>query len=186
MPWLQRVTQLQPHAAMLDSAVKRKTEFALRREPCRIELVSGALKIGEHAEKILPHEMRQHEAVMQRRAPAHARAVLRLAPEPRDQRAHQQLLRERHARVRRHLEGAEFDEPEPPDQPLGRVELVDADFGAMRVAGDVDQQIAQQPVDQPRARFLARLRDLRERDFEFVQRLVTRLVDARRLAGRAR
>src|SRR5882762_9164440 len=36
--------------------------------------------------------MRQHEAVVQRRAPAHARAVLRLAGEPRDQRAHQQLL----------------------------------------------------------------------------------------------
>ena len=37
---------------------------------------------------------------------------LRLAPEPGDEGAQQQLLGEAHARVRRHLEGAELDEAE--------------------------------------------------------------------------
>ena len=51
--------------------------------------------------------------------------------------------------MRRHLEGAHLQEPQPPARGVGRVQLVDAEFGAMRVAGDVDQQIAQQPVDEP-------------------------------------
>src|SRR4051812_33685894 len=114
MPWLERVAQLQPHAAMLDRAVERKTKLTLRFEPRGVERVSGAFQVREHAKKILPHEMRQHEAVMQRGAPAYAGAALWFAPEPGDQRAHQQLLGEIHARVGRHFEGAEFDQPEPP------------------------------------------------------------------------
>ena len=115
------------------------------------------------------------------------RAALRLAPEPGDQRAQQQLLREAHARIGRHLEGAELDEAEPAGRPVRREQLVDADLGAMGVAGDVDQEIAQQPVDQPRPRrfALTRRRHLRERDLELVEQVVPRLVDARRLAGRA-
>jgi len=55
------------------------------------------------------------------------------------------------------------------------------------VAGDVDQQIAEQPVDQPRPRrfAFARCRDQRQRDVQLIQQIVARLVDARRLAGRA-
>src|SRR5213083_1766370 len=109
MPRLQRMAQLQPHATMLDGAVEWEAKFALRLEPGGIELVAGALEIREHAEEILPDEMRQHEAVVQRGAPAHAGAVLRLAPEPGDQRAHEKLLSQVHTRVGRHLEGAEFD-----------------------------------------------------------------------------
>ena len=93
--------------------------------------------------------MRQHEAVVQRRAPAHETAVLRLAPEPGDERAQQQLLGEAHARIGRHFEGAEFDEAEAAGRPVGRIELVDADFRAMRIAGDVDEKIAEKPVDEP-------------------------------------
>ena len=61
----------------------------------------------------------------------------------------EQLLGEAHARVRRHLEGAELDEAEPAHGPFRRVELVDADLGAVGVAGGVDQQVAEQAVDQP-------------------------------------
>ena len=129
--------------------------------------------------------MRQHEAVVQRRAPADRRAALRLAPEPGDQRAQQQLLGETHARVGRHFERAEFDEAEPPRRAVGRIELVDADFGAMGVAGDVGQQVAEQAIDEPeRRRGLARLRQIGERDFEFVELIVARFVEPRRLAGR--
>ena len=55
----------------------------------------------------------------------------------------------------------------------------------MGVAGDVDQQIPEQPVDEPGAGVLAGLGHLRERDLQLVERLVARLVDARRLAGGA-
>jgi hypothetical protein len=45
-------------------------------------------------------------------------------------------------------------------------------------------RLRNRPVEQPRGALLARLRHLRERDLELVERLVARLVDARRLAGR--
>src|SRR5581483_9073062 len=101
------------------------TKFALCLEPGRIEAITGAREIIEHAEEILPDEMRQHEAVMQRGAPAHARALLRLAPEPRNQRAHQQLLRKAHARMGCHLESTKFDQPEPSRRRIRREQLVD-------------------------------------------------------------
>ena len=55
----------------------------------------------------------------------------------------------------------------------------------MRIAGDVDQKIAQQPIDEPgRARVLERWK-LPEGDLELVQRIVARLIDAWRLRGRS-
>ena len=115
-----------------------------------------------------------------------SRLRVRLAPEARDQRAQQQLLRQAHPRVRRHLEGAELDQAEPAGRAVRRVELVDADLGAVRVAGDVDQQVAEDAVDQPGRRIaVARIGHLREGDLQLVERVVARLVDARRLAGRA-
>ena len=129
--------------------------------------------------------MRQHEAVVQIVAPAHRRAFLRLAPEPRDQRAQQQLLRKAHARVGGHLERAELDEAEPAGRAIGRIELVDADLRAMGVAGDVGEQIAEQAVHHPQRRLVAWRRRLRERDLQLVKLIVARLVEPRRLTGRA-
>ena len=96
------------------------------------------------------------------------------------------MLGEAHARVRRHLEAAELDEAEPAGRAVGRIELVDADFRAMGVAGHVGQQVAHQPVEQPRPRRVALSgpRDLGERDLQLVKTVVARFVDARRLAGR--
>ncbi len=54
-------------------------------------------------------------------------------------------------RIGRHLEGAEFDEAKAPRGAIRRKHLVDADFGAMRIAGNVGEQIAEQPVDEPTA-----------------------------------
>ena len=108
-------------------------------------------------------------------------------PEPGDQGADQQLLGERHPRVGGHLEAAELDEAEAAGGAVGGVELVDADLGAVGVAGDVDEQVAQQAVDQPRGGGVAGAggRHLGERDLELVERVVAGLVDARGLGGRA-
>src|SRR5437868_12213892 len=70
VPRLERLTHFHPDTAVLDPAAERKAEFARRSEPLGIEGVSGIVEIGEDFGEILPTEMRQHEAVMQRRAPA--------------------------------------------------------------------------------------------------------------------
>ena len=87
--------------------------------------------------------------------------------------------------MRRHLEGAELDQTEPAGGPLRRIQLVDADLGAVGVAGDVDQQVAENAVDQPgRHRRAVGVGNLPEGELEFVELIVARLVDARRLARR--
>ena len=126
-----------------------------------------------------------------------------LLPEPRDERAQQELLGQAHARVRRHLEGAHLQQAEPAAAAVGRVELVDAELGAMRVAGGVDEQMAEEAVHEPGRDGRAPASDFRpmetgceagrrpvagpvpKRDFQFVERIVARLVHARALAGRA-
>ncbi len=144
------------------------------------------LEIRQHVGEILPDVMGQHEPVVQRGAPARQRPVERVAPQAGDERPDHELLGEAHAGVRRHLEAAELDEAEPPGRAVGRIELVDADFRPMRVAGHVGEDVAHQAVEQPwrRRLALARLRDLRQRDLELVEAVVARLVDPRRLAGR--
>ncbi len=101
VPGFERLADFQFDATMGDAAIDGKAEFPLRLEPFRLEGVAGAGKIGDDAAKILPDEMRQHETVVQAGAPAHRRASLRLAPEPGDERANEQMLGEAHARVGR-------------------------------------------------------------------------------------
>jgi hypothetical protein len=113
VPRLQGVTQLQVHAAIGNGAIKWKAKLALSMKPVRREIVPGTAKILQHAEKVLPNPVLQHESVMQGGAPADQRAALRLAPEPGDQGAQEQLLRQAYARMWRHFEGAKFDETQP-------------------------------------------------------------------------
>ena len=119
-------------------------------------------------------------------------AVQRPLPEHRDQAAHQQRLDQRHLRVRRHLEAAQLEQPEPAARGVGAVQLVDAELGAVGVAGQVGEQVPQRAVDQPRPR-LARRRRARSTSRAIsanaisisYDRLGPALVEARRLAGRA-
>ena len=152
MPGLERLAQFELDALVFDLAAEREAELGLRLVPVGAEGEAVRLQIGEHVEEVLPDVVRQHEPVVQRRAPARQRPVERIAPQPRDDRADQQLLGEAHARVRRHLEAAELDEAETAGRAVGRIELVDADFRAMGVAGHVGQDVAHQPVEQPRRR----------------------------------
>ena len=76
-------------AAMLDRPEEGKPEFELRLEPGGIERIARPAEIGENAEEILPDEMRQHETIMQGRAPAHQTALLGFLPKPRDERPQQ-------------------------------------------------------------------------------------------------
>ena len=122
-------------------------------------------------------------------------ATVGLVPEPRHERTHQQRLHHRHPMMRRHLERPQFQQPESPARRVRAVELVDAEFGAVGVAGDVGEQVSQRPIGDPRVRWgvdaCSRLAlgrqpvDLGERDFQFVQRRFAALVGARRLRGGA-
>ena len=154
VPRLDRLAQLDGHAVVAHGAEARKAELEERVEPGRLERVAEAVQVGDHVVQVGGDEMRQQQAIVQRRAPAHQLAAIGLLPEARDERAQQQHLHHAHARVRRHLEGAQLDQAEAAGRAVGRIELVDAELGPVRIAGQVDEQVAQQAVDQPGLRRL--------------------------------
>ncbi len=95
------------------------------------------------------HEVRQQVSAVQIGAVPDQRRPQRIVPEPRDQRPDQQRLHHRHLGVRRHLEAAQLQQAQPAAGGVGAVQLVDAELGAVGVAGDVGQQVPQRPVDHP-------------------------------------
>jgi hypothetical protein len=52
--------------------------------------------------------------------------------------------------VRRHFEGAQLDQTKPAAAVFGGVEFVDAELGAVGVAGRVDGEVAEEVVAEPR------------------------------------
>ena len=185
VPRLDRPTQLDLHAVENCGADARETEFGERIKPAGLEGDAVRAQIGRHVGDVLDQEVRQQVSPVQVRAVPDQRGAQRFVPEPRHQRAHQQRLHHRHAQMRRHLEAAQLQEAEPAARAVGAVELVDAELGAMGVAGDVGEQVPQRAVGHPGVRWRAWRRsqagDLGERDLEFVERLGAALVDPRRL-----
>jgi hypothetical protein len=130
----------------------------------------------------------KQEAIVKLGSPAHERSGVGLGPEHGHERSHEQRLNQRHLRVRGHLETAQLDHSEAPVLGLRAEQLVDAELGPVGVAGEVDEQAAEQTVDLP-GRHLALAFDgeaieFGKRRLELVQALVARFVDARRLARR--
>ncbi len=164
----------------------REAERQMRREPRRIERDSrSALQFVQRVGEIPLDVVRQHEIVVHAGAPADQLPLVRMLPERGDGGAHQQHLRRRHAGVRRHLQRAELHQAAPAGGESGRVQLVDAELGAMRVAGHVGQDVAEQPVGHPGRHRLAR-RWICENAISSSARLSCRASSiARMLAGRA-
>ena len=106
-------------------------------------------QVIEDIAKILFDKMREHEAVMQSRAPADEFFLAGIFPKARDERAQEKLLGQAHAGVRRHFEGAQFHQAEPSAAAVGRIKLVDAKFGPVGVAAGVNQKIPENAVHQP-------------------------------------
>ena len=87
--------------------------------------------------------------------------------------------------MRRHFKRPELDEPQAAGRSIGRVELVDAELGPVRVAGRIDQQIAKDAIDEPRwhaAPFANLAIELVEGELQLIDRVVASFIDARRLA----
>ena len=82
--------------------------------------------------------------------------------------------------MRRHLEAPEFHQAQPAGGRVGGVEFVDAELGTVGVTGDIHQQVAQDPVGQPGCCCFSG-GQLLQRDLQFVEAVVARLVDPRRL-----
>ena len=91
----------------------------MRPEPRRVERETVSPQIAQHVEEIGPDEVRQHETIVERRAPAHEARVIRFVPKARDQCADQQLLGEAHLGMRRHLERAEFHQAQAARRTFG-------------------------------------------------------------------
>jgi hypothetical protein len=173
--------------AQLQVADEREAKLEVGREPLEFERIARGAQVADDVLEVGRAEVRQQPAVMDVRAPADQAVFVGLVPEPGDEAAQEEMLREAHARVRRHLEGAHFDEPEAARAGFGRVEFINGKLGAVGVAAGVNEQVAEQPVAQPRRRVPQAAGvafELLERDFQFVQRIVPRLVHARRLRGR--
>ena len=132
-----------------DGTNSRKAELEVRREPLVLKHVSG---FAQFLQNVLPVEldkMRQHETVMQRVSPVNQFAPVRFFPESGDQRSHDQLLGQAHARVGRHFKGPQFDQPEPGRSGVGWIKFVDANLRTVGVAGQIDQKVAEDAVDRP-------------------------------------
>ena len=89
--------------------------------------------------------------------------------------------------MRRHFESAQLHKSETAAAAVGRIKFVDAELRAMRVAGYVDEQVAEKTIDEPRWNLFRRAKlpfQFAERSFNFVERIVARFIHTRMLACR--
>ena len=139
---------------------------------------------------------------MERRSPPDQGPLVGLPPAAGDQRPDQQRLHQGHPVVGRHLERPQLHQPEAAPLAVGVEQFVDAELGPVGVAGHVDEEVAQEPVDEERPPvpvFGGSRRpcrgdtprppgvdpvELGEGDLELVEAVVAGLVDAGGLAGR--
>src|SRR5262245_7647708 len=129
MPRLERLSQLQADASLRDRAVKRKPELGMRPEPLGMQRVSCAPQIAHNDVKVLNDEMRQHQPSVKLGPPAHQRPDVWLLPEPGDEAAQKQLLRQTHSGVRRHLERPKLYESLSSAARFRGEQFVDAELG---------------------------------------------------------
>src|SRR5436309_10990713 len=149
VPGFEGLADFNKDTAMSYLAVERETEFKMRREPVRSQRIAEVPQVFDHVLKVILDKMREHEPVMEFGAPAHQGPLIRVLPATGDQRAEQELWGEAHARVRRHCKGAQLDQAKAAAAGFGRVEFVDAELRAMRVASNVNEQVAKNPIHQP-------------------------------------
>src|ERR1051325_9321626 len=94
-----------------------------------------------------------------------------MLPEAREERAEQQLLGQAHAGMRWHFKSPQFDQAKPSAAAVGGVKFINTEFGAMGVARHIDEQMAEEAIDQP-GRDLAFFRNLPKSRLDLVKRFV--------------
>ncbi len=176
---------MQGDAARSDGAYYWKAKFKMGREPFVLKRIAC---LTEFLKDVLPvelDEVGEHETVVQRVPPVDQLSPIRFFPESGDERSHQELLNQTHARVRRHFKSPQLDQPQPGRSGVGRIKFVDANLRAMSVAGEIDQEVAKDAVDRPGTYEFggAGIGDLIEGDLKLIKRVGARFIDARMLAG---
>src|SRR5580704_13376336 len=154
----------------------------MRGKPLILELESGLPQPDEYLREVALNGVGQHEAVVERGAPADQAAFIRRLPKHADQSADQQHLKKIHSYMRRHFERPQFEQAKLQPESRWRKELVYAELGAMRVPGDIGEQVTKQSIYNER-RTIAR-GQMTKRNFELVQGVDARFVHARILARR--
>src|SRR6516225_4953598 len=119
MPGFERLPNFQVNVPGIEIADVGKTKFKVRVKPLRLYWVAAVLKILNHITEVTPNKVREHPAVMNLSSPMHEALVVGLLPEPGDKGAQQELLRQTHARVRRHLKRPHFQKAKPACTGLG-------------------------------------------------------------------
>src|ERR1035441_337764 len=149
VPRLQGVPQLQPHTLPGYRTDLRKAKLEVWGKPLYLELEPRLTKVRHHALPVDLNKVRQHEAVVQRGPPPYEFPAVWRFPETCRERPHQQLLREAHLRVRRHLKSAQLYQSEARSGGVWRVEFVDAELGAVRVTCQIGEKMTKLAIGQP-------------------------------------
>ncbi len=85
--------------------------------------------------------------------------------------------------MRLHLEGPQFEQAKLQADALRREEFIYAELGAVRIACDIGEEIAEQSVHDPGRTILGR--EMAKSDFQLIQGIDACFIHARTLAGRA-
>lgn len=93
--------------------------------------------------------------------------------------------------MRRHLESTQFDQPATIAGTIGGIQLVDAKFSPVSVTGDINQEMPEDAIDQPRQvaaegseAVADAFGDLLKSDFQFIQVVIAGFIDTWGLTGR--
>ena len=133
-----------------------KAKFEMRQEPIGFDRIAGPLQIVDHFAEILPHKVRQQKPIVQLRAPANAAGCGKASRQNQATSVRSSNCCVRLIRACGGISNARNStSPKRPGRRVGRVQLVDAELGPVRVAGHVDQQMAKDAIDQPRRRVCA-------------------------------
>ena len=186
VPWFDRSTELEANVVDIDFADQWESEFEKGFEPRDVEIDSVVAQIGDHVVDVGTHVPREQVAIVEFGPPSHERAAVRSVPETGDQRPHEQGLDERHLRMWRHLEGPQLEDPQAATFGVGAEEFVDAELGSVCVAGEIDEQMSKQSVDDPWWSFVAESVEFGECDLQFVERVSSALVDTAELGWSGR
>ena len=155
----------------------------MRREPLELQGMSRPAKFVDHVGKVLPDKVRQQEAIVQGRAPAHQFGRIGGLPKSRNHGAQQQLLHQAHPRMRRHLEAAHLDQPQPSRAESGEYSLsMQNSARCVLPVRSTSKWRNNRSTSQGAQNLLGH--DLLAGDFQFVQAVVPGFVHARGLARR--
>ena len=177
VPGFEGLAELELDALGGDGADFGEAELVVGGEPGVFEGEAGLAEVSEDFGEILLDEVGEHEAIVEGGSPAEETAGEGLLPEGADEGADKEhFVDEAHAEVRRHFKGAELEQAETQALAFGGIHLVDAELGAVGVAGDVDEEVAEEAVEDPG--MAVAFGEVTEGELELVEGVGAGLVDA--------